>query len=210
MIRTSLVVTALTALLVAKVAFGTEPNARVLNDSVARQFNYYDELDLEQFGALESKFGATSRVISSLNAVQFGRLEVRAKLVVPRSDEPRARGVFVSNDPEPVRVMLDYALVSCGNGCKVGVLTEGDERARQYHAAHERIKAKSQTRAPLAANKHVRRSDRVASMVVIDGDRAREAIQQINSSQRIHVFLQAAVHGFADFEFDTSAGLMPE
>lgn len=47
--------------------------------------------------------------------------------------------------------------------------------------------------------------ERTASMIVIDGKQAPAAIQQINASRSLHIFLTTAVHGAARFRFDTSS-----
>lgn len=172
--------------------------SRMKNEMIARQFDYFDELDLKRHESLEAEFGASCRVLSSTNAVRFGPLEVRVKLVLPRSDAPRKTGLFASNDPERVRVMLDYALVSCRNGCEVGVLTEPGATTRQYKANHDWVG--SFGKSPYAAKATTR------SMAVIEGKQARLAIQQLNGSRQAHIVVITAVHGVADFEFDTSAG----
>jgi hypothetical protein len=166
------------------------------NDVLARHFDYYDELDLKRYETLEAEFGATSRVFSSVNAVHFGQLEVRAKLVVPRSDAEVPGGFLEFSYPAPVRVMLDYALVSCRSGCRVEVLTEPGAVTDQYKAVHD---------SPAHRSTYAARNT-TSSMVVIKGNQAGQAIRQLNGSQRARVVLKAAVHGVASFEFDTSVG----
>ncbi len=72
--------------LVAATTYGAGGDSPAQNDAIARHFDYYDELDLKRYESLEAEFGGSSRVFSSVNTVRFGQLEVRAKLVVPRSD----------------------------------------------------------------------------------------------------------------------------
>ena len=187
-----------------------DPASRMLSEATARQFRYYDELGLDFYQDLETAFGGSSRVIASTNVVRFGNLQVRAKLVVPRSDAPIETGFLASSDPEPVRIMLDYALVSCGNGCSIGILTDQAGSLAQYKANH----ATTETGSPrirsmtsgFASRSRGNRAERHASMVLIEGKHARKAIQQLNGSQTAHIFLVTAVHGAADFQFDTSLG----
>jgi hypothetical protein len=184
--------------LVAATSYGSDIDSRVSNDVVARQFDYYDELDLKRYETLETEFGTSSRVFASVNAVRFGQLEVRAKLVVPRSDAPMSTGFFSSDSPEPIRIMLDYALVSCRHSCEVGVLTDPGPTRRQYKAWHD--SSGTTDKSAYAA------SMSTTSMILIKGKPARLAIGQLNGSQRAHIVLIAAAHGVADFEFDTSVG----
>lgn len=183
----------------------TDLDPRVLQEVAARQYRYYDELDLARYENLNVEFGDSSRIIISSNAVRFGNLEVTAKLVVPRSDAPHSTGFLYSSAPEPVRVVLDYALVSCGSGCSVGIITDTDRTPMQYKARHETTKEKRTTRAPAQANYNFH-SERTASMVLIEGKHARKAIKQLNGSSVAHVFLVTAIHGAAHFEFDTGRG----
>jgi len=171
--------------LVAATTYGADGNSPAQNVMIAKHLNYYDELDLKRYESLEAEFGGSSRVFSSVNAVRFGQLEVHAKLVVPRSDAVLPGGFLQRSYPAPVRIMLDYALVSCRTGCEVEVLTEPDATTRQHSAFHD-----SQSR----------------SMIVIKAKQAGLAIRQLNGSQRAHIVLAAAAQGVADFEFDTSVG----
>jgi len=171
--------------LVAATTYGAGGDSPAQNDAIAQHFDYYDELDLKRYESLEAEFGGSSRVFSSVNTVRFGQLEVRAKLVVPRSDAVVPSGFFKVSYPAPVRVMLDYALVSCRKGCKVVVLTEPGATTRRYGAGHD-----SQSR----------------SMVLINEGQRGLAIQQLNGSRRAHIVLSAAAQGVAEFEFDTSVG----
>ncbi len=171
--------------LVAVTTHAADGNSPAQNDLIARHFNYYDELDLKRYDSLETEFGSCCRVFASLNAVRFGQLEVRAKLVVPRSDAPVSGGFLQFSHPAPVRVMLDYALVSCRTGCEVNVQTDPGATTDQYHAKHN-----SGSR----------------SMVLIRDKETSEAIRQLNGSERARIVLAAAAQGVAEFEFDTSAG----
>ena len=185
-------------LCVASKAYGDDDKSRVTTEMLAMQFDYYDELDLKRYASLEREFGVSNRVFESVKPVRFGQLDVRAKLIIPRSDAPVKRRFHLGSEPEPVRVMLDYALVSCRNGCEVGVLTEPGATASQFKASHD--STDTFTRSPYAARNTTR------SMVLIEGKRARLAIRQLNGSQRAHIALVTAVHGAANFEFDTSSG----
>jgi hypothetical protein len=182
--------------LVAATTYGAGGDSLAQNDVIARHFDYYDELDLKRYESLEAEFGASSRVFSSVNAVRFGQLEVRARLVVPRSDAKVPSGFLQPSYPASVRVMLDYALVSCRNDCKVEVLTEPDGTKGQYVASHD---------SPVHKSTYAARSP-TRSMVVIKGKQAGLAIRQLNGSHRAHIVLTAAAQGVADFEFDTSVG----
>ncbi len=177
----------------------------VLRHAAALQSGYYEELDVAVYENLEAEFGDSARVFASTNVVRFGNLEVRAKLVVPRSDEPRSTGFMASDDPQPVRVMLDYALVSCGNGCVISILSDRKGTPATYKAKHEAQERKRKTPAGGGTGFAVRRRDRTASMVVIEGKQAREVIHMINGSRTAHVFLTTAVHGAAHFEFNTAS-----
>ena len=185
-----------------------DPASKMLSEATARQFRYYDELDLELYQDLEMAFGDSSRIIASTNVVRFGNLQVRAKLVVPRSDAPIEDGFLASSDPEPVRIMLDYALVSCGNGCSIGILTDQAASLAQYKASHATTGTDSfrMRSTGFASRPRGDRAERHASMILIEGKHARKAIHQLNSSRTAHIFLVTAVHGAADFQFDTSAG----
>src|SRR5512147_479856 len=88
---------------VAATASGAGGDAPEQNDAVARYFNYYDELDLKRYESLDAEFGSSSRVFTSVNAVRFGSLEVRARLVVPRSDADVPGGFLRFSYPAPVR-----------------------------------------------------------------------------------------------------------
>jgi hypothetical protein len=183
---------------------GGQVPADALREAAALQSGYYDELDLPVYRSLEKQFGASNRVIASTNAVRFGNLEVRAKLVLPLSVAPRSNKLMASSAPEPVRVMLDYALVSCGSGCSVSILTDRGGTPALYKAQHEATTKRRGS--PGGGGTVIRTRDRTASMVVIEGKQARKAIQQLNDSRTAHVFLTTAVHGGAHFEFDTTSG----
>ena len=159
------------------------------NDLIASHFNYYDELDLKRYESLEAEFGDSCRVFSSLNAVRFGQLEVRAKLIVPRSDADAPGGFLRLSHPAPVRVMFDYALVSCRKGCEMVVQTDPGATTHKYPARHD-----SESR----------------SMVLTKDKETAQAIRQLNASQRARIVLAAAAHGVAEFEFDTSVGSDPK
>ena len=189
------------------VAMSSEPSVSgdVLREAAALQSGYYDELDLPVYRDLEGTFGDTCRVLPSTNIVRFGNIEVRAKLVVPRSDAAVDTGFLASKAPEPVRLMLDYALVSCANGCEISVVTDAGGRGALYEARHQAT-GEVQRRRPSggAVSGRLVAHGRTASMIVIEDKQARAAIQQINASRSVHVFLTTAVHGAAHFEFDTS------
>ena len=187
-----------------------DPATRMLSEATAQQFRYYEELDVDFYQDLETAFGDSNRVIASTNVVRFGNLQVRAKLVLPRSDAPIESGFLASSDPEPVRIMLDYALVSCGSGCSIGILTDQAGSLAQYKANHAYTATKPKFRmtnsAGFGSKSRRNDSERRASMIVIEGKYARKAIHQLNGSQTAHIFLVTAVHGAADFQFDTSLG----
>lgn len=172
-------------LLAATITHAADDNSRAGNDLVARHFNYYDELDLERYESLEQEFGDSNRVFSSLNVVRFGQLEIRAKLVVPRSDADVPGGFLRLSHPAPVRVMLDYALISCRKGCEIVVQTDPGATTHRYPARHD-----SESR----------------SMILIRDKETGQAIRQLNASARARIVLAAAAQGVAEFEFDTSAG----
>jgi len=169
--------------LVAATGYGADDNSSAKNDLIASHFDYYDELDLKRYESLEQEFGDSSRVFSSLNAVRFGQLEVRAKLVVPRSDADVPGGFLRLSHPAPVRVMLDYALISCRTGCEIGVQTDPGAITHKLPARHD---------------------SRSRSMVETKYKDSGEAIRQLNASQRAHIVFAAAAQGVAEFEFDTS------
>lgn len=187
--RSRLVLTTLFGLvavsLVSVATYAADDDSAGRNDLIARHFNYYDELDVKRYESLEAEFGDSSRVFPSLNAVRFGQLEVRAKLVVPRSDAVVPGGFLKFSHPAPVRVMLDYALVSCRTGCELPIQTDPGATTHQYPARHD-----SKSR----------------SMVLIKDSETGQAIRQLNGSQRARIVLAAAAQGVAEFEFDTSVG----
>ena len=145
--------------------------------------------DLKRYESLEAEFGDSCRVFSDLNAVRFGQLEVRAKLIVPRSDADAPGGFLRLSHPAPVRVMFDYALVSCRKGCEMVVQTDPGATTHKYPARHD-----SESR----------------SMVLTKDKETAQAIRQLNASQRARIVLAAAAHGVAEFEFDTSVGSDPK
>ena len=190
------------------IAVSSEPllSDEVLREAAALQSGYYDELDLPLYRDLEQSFGDTCRVIPSASVVRFGNIEVRAKLIVPRSDVAIDTGFLASSAPEPVRLMLDYALVSCANGCEISIVTDADGRGALYKARHEATEVRRRRPAGgTSAGGRVAVRERTASMIVIDGKQARAAIQQINASRSVHIFLTTAVHGAARFQFHTSS-----
>jgi hypothetical protein len=184
----------------------TSVPAEVLREAAALQSGYYDELDLDLYRNLDSLFGESCRVVASGNFMRFGNIEVRAKLIVPRSDAAIDTGFLASSAPEPVRLMLDYALVSCANGCEISIVTDSGGPGVLYEARHEATESRRRRAAGGAvAGGRVAVRERTASMIVIEGKQARAAIRQINSSRSAHVFLTTAVHGAAQFQFDTSS-----
>jgi hypothetical protein len=126
-------------------------------------------------------------------------------LIVPRSDAPIDAGFLDGSEPEPVRLMLDYALVSCRGGCEISVVSDAGVVGVLYEARHKTTESELNRPVGGPAGAHRMRRSRTASMIVIEGKQARTAIQQINASRSVHVFLTTAVHGAASFQFDTSS-----
>jgi hypothetical protein len=115
----------------------TSVPAEILREAAALQSGYYEELNLDLYRNLDALFGESSRVIVSGNFMRFGNIEVRAKLIVPRSDAAIGTGFLASGAPEPVRLMLDYALVSCAHGCEISIVTDSGGPGVLYEARHE-------------------------------------------------------------------------
>lgn len=178
-----------------------EPTDRSLSLAAAMQSGYFDELDLEMYESLEERYGTGSRVIRSENVVRVGELAITAKLVVPRSTAPAASGFLAGNDPLPVRLMLDYALVSCASGCRVSLVSDVSGVPKIFEARHHYMESGGARRRPVGNAAPYKPSDRVASMILIEGKAAKRAIEQISASRRVDVFLTAAVHGSMRFTF---------
>lgn len=168
-----------------------------LRELAAVHSGYYDELDLALFDTLESGFTESSQVFKSKNTVRLGNLDVSAKIVVPAAvDSEEERSLFHTGQ-EPVRIMLDYALVSCRHGCTVGLLNLADNTLLTYSASHRMVRTKRGQKRTLR---------RTASMVLIEGDQAREAVKQLGHGGPMKLFLTTAIYGPAEFQFEIPAG----